>query len=614
MALLVLHIVSANAQILFERVVGSQLSGEGWEAFEDSSGNYMAMGYAQNPLTLDFDFHYVKFDSVGNVLWERFVGGPAIEQGWGAAVDGDRYLLVGVTSSFGLGARDYYLVKTAPDGSVIWEKTYGGTADDAGRDVVVTADGGYAMIGSSASAGTAGNYDGWLVKTDSAGVQLWDMFYGGTGIEYPYRLTLASDDGFILPMQSTSFGNGFEWYTVRTDSDGNVLWDRVYGTAGTDYAYEAAEGADSGVVVVGTIVTAIDDAQLTVVKYDKDGNFLWAKHPSPNPGDRPLGIKATSDGGFVITGYTSNFDRGEQMLLLKIDADGDLQWTRDFGGAGNEVAQHIALTSDGGYLLTGLTDGFNTPNMDLYVVKTDSLGQPPCPPVVTVVTDLSETCEGETVLFKNVTITSSTPEWIVDGVSQANTWNYVHHFAISGSYLVELVICGDTAAIPMTVHPLPDPGFSFTRAGSTFTFELDDAAQVSSIVWYFGDGEMSTALSPVHTYAQDGQYNVTVVVSDTNGCQGFASQYVSVVGLVALAEAAVSVSPNPFTDELIIRVPASSSSTLVTLVDHLGRTVMSRIVTENITQLDVASLPGGLYNVLLHTTSRGLYPVKVIKI
>lgn len=584
---------SANAQVLFETVLGFQRDDNGSAGFEDASGNFVVVGSSQDVSTTVKDIYVVKLDSAGVIIWEKKFGGTAAEEGFGAAIDDDRYLAFGHTASFGAGGSDFYLVKTREDGSTVWERTYGGTGSDIGRDVIVTSDGAYAMTGYSNSTGTHGSFDGYLVKTnDTSGAVAWEKWYGGSQFEFPIRVVETYDGGFVVPCQSTSFGSGYQWYTVRTDNLGDTVWTRLFGTPGADFVHEAAEAADSGIVLVGTTVTPLDSAQLTLLKYDKNGNQLWVKYPRLTRGDRPFGIKATPDGGFVITGHTSTFDRNFQTLLLKVDANGDSLWVCHFGGLGNEHAQHVALTSDGGFLLTGMTDGFNTPNMDLYVVKTGALCEWPCPDTILMTADTNEVCIGQAVSFTNSTITSSSPEWLVNGVLQATSWNYVHQFNTTGDHTVELVICDDTASILLTVHALPDAGFSFTQVDGTFSFTLDAPGQAASVMWYFGDGDTSSGLNPVHTYQADGQFNVTLVLTDTNGCAANTSQVVAWVGI---EETVLNfhVGPNPFDREVIITLAGDVSGD-ISMYNALGEVVLTGHVDATLS-MAVGDLPSGLY-------------------
>lgn len=558
----------SHGQNLFETVEGFAADDNGSAGAEDATGNFVIVGSSQDISTGIKDFYVLKLSPSGDVIWSQKLGGAAAEEGFGAAVDGNRYLAFGYTASAGAGSNDFYLIKLREDASVVWAKTYGGTGSDIGRDVIVTADGGYAMTGYSNSPGTNGSFDGYLVKTDSAGGQDWEKWYGGAQFEFPIRLLETSDNGFVLAIESTSFGNSYQWYTIKTDSQGDTLWTRVFGTPGSDLVVEAAEAADSGIVLVGSTVSAIDSTQLTLIKYDKNGTLLWVKHPSLTDGDFPIGIKRTIDGGFVITGYTSTPDRNSQMLLLKVDTNGDLEWGTTFGGIGNETARHVIQTADGGYLLTGLTDGFGPVNLDLYAVKTGPVGEWPCPDSLSMLPGANETCEGSSVAFSNTTITSSEVSWYVDGVFQSDSWNYVHQFTSAGDHEVALVICSDTASVVVSVNALPDAGFTFNQSGNTFTFTLDDPATTAQ--WYFGDGDTSSQLNPVHTYQADGPFNVTVVVTDSNGCQSTSSQLVTLVGIEDMA-VVQSVGPNPFTAEIVISLRESHPNCTATLRNAIGQ-------------------------------------------
>lgn len=584
---------SAFGQVQFEQVAGFGLDEMGHAGFEDANGNYVAVGFSQDVNTGVKDIYTVKFDSAGNVLWEMKYGGAGAEEGYGGALHDDRYLIFGSTGSFGAGSNDYYLTKTREDGSVIWSKTFGGTGNDIGRDVIVTSDGGYAMVGYSSSPGTNGSFDGYVVKTDSAGNVDWEKWYGGAAFEFPIRLTETYDGGFIVTSQSTSFGSNYQWYTTRTDSNGDTLWTRLFGTAGPDFTHEAVEAADSGIVIVGTTLGPVDSAQLTLVKYDKSGNQLWVKYPRLTKGDRPYGIRATSDGGFLITGQTSTFDRNLQMLLMKVDANGDSLWVKTFGATGNEFALQVNPASDGGWFLSGVTDGFNTTNIDLFVVKTDSAGNPPCPENTLMSADTNEVCIGETVSFTNSSISSATAAWFVNDVLQSNSWSFAYTFPVAGLHEVDLVICDDTASVQVLVNPLPDAGFTFVQNGNTFDFTLNDSGGAATVLWQFGDGDTSVAISPTHSFSSSGSFNVTAIVTDTNGCQNFFSDVVVVVGLEHVQVPDYEVFPNPFDDHLFFEL-SQPGRVVLELVDVSGRVAVHEIL-ETSAKVDVSRLEPGMY-------------------
>jgi predicted secreted protein len=127
-----------------------------------------------------------------------------------------------------------------------WSKTYGGTNANVAYALVQTSDGGYALAGYTNSFG-AGGYDFWLVKTDSNGNMQWNKTYGGTGDDEAAALVQTTDGGYALAGYTNSFGaGGYDFWLVKTDSNGNMQWNKTYGGSGNDYASDLVRTSDGG--------------------------------------------------------------------------------------------------------------------------------------------------------------------------------------------------------------------------------------------------------------------------------------------------------------------------------------------------------------------------------
>jgi hypothetical protein len=139
------------------------------------------------------------------------------------------FAIVGYTSSFGAGQEDVYLVRTNTYGELLWYRTYGGEGTDNGWDIVQTEDKGFLIVGFTDSFG-AGEMDIYLIRTDSDGQMLWERTFGGTKSEYGWALAQTVDGGFVLAGQTDSFGEGDkDGYLVKVDANGDELWSQTYG-------------------------------------------------------------------------------------------------------------------------------------------------------------------------------------------------------------------------------------------------------------------------------------------------------------------------------------------------------------------------------------------------
>jgi len=343
---------------------------------QTSDGGFLLTGDTSSYGAGSNDAYLVKTDANGEMQWNKTYGGSLNESAclvWPTSDGG--YALACITNSYGAGDYDAWLLKIDANGNMLWNKTYGGTGDDSGYIAIQTADGGYILCAMTNSFG-AGNYDNWLIKTDSFGNMLWNKTYGGTGIDIPGGLILTADGGYAIVSFSGSFG-GFKGWLIKTDSSGNMLWNKTYGIGAASLTYSGIQMADGGYTLVGaTYLAGKTDAWL--IRTDSFGNMLWNKTYGGTGDDAGWLSMQMDDGGYLIIGVTSSFGAGGQDgWLFRTDATGNMLWNKTYGGAGTEFVDQILQTSDGGYIMAGYTDSFGAGSTDLWLIKTDELGVVP---------------------------------------------------------------------------------------------------------------------------------------------------------------------------------------------------------------------------------------------
>jgi predicted secreted protein len=254
----------------------------------------------------------------------------------------------------------------------MWSQTYGGAGDDWAFSLVATSDGGYAIAGSTSSFG-AGGTDFWLVKTDANGVMQWNRTYGGAEDDMTYSLVATSDGGYALAGYTGSFGaGGDDFWLVKTGALGNMQWNKTYGGPWGDRAYSLVATSDGGYALVGITQPFVDASfDSLLVKIDALGNMEWNRTYGGYAMDEAYSLIETSDGGYAVAGYTESFGAGSaDFWLVKTDALGNMEWNQTYGGAGDyDVARSLVTTPDGGYVIAG-TAGISGP----FLVKTDSFG------------------------------------------------------------------------------------------------------------------------------------------------------------------------------------------------------------------------------------------------
>jgi hypothetical protein len=366
---------SSPAQITFERTYGESLWDGGFSAQQTLDGGYIIVGYTESFPT-SREVYLIKTDSLGDSLWTKTYGGSSADQAYSVQQTSDGgYIIVGSTSSFGSGGRDVYLLKTNISGDTIWSKTFGGSETDRGWSVQQTSDGGYIIVGETSSFG-AGTYDVYLIKTSFSGIPLWTRTYGDTLFEYGWAVQQTSDGGYIIVGDTYSFGAGeYDVYLIKTDSSGDTLWTRSYGSSQSDYGRFVQQTSDGGYIIAGYTNTGVSGEDTYLIKTDSLGDTLWTRSFGGSNADYSRSVHQTSDGGFIVTGYTYSFGAGLiDIYLIKTNSLGDTLWTKTYGGVNDDKGYSVKQTSDGGYMIGGHTYSSGAGWADVYLIKTDSLG------------------------------------------------------------------------------------------------------------------------------------------------------------------------------------------------------------------------------------------------
>jgi hypothetical protein len=378
------------------------------------------------------------------VEWSRVFGGSGFESLWACTpVAGGRFLIAGVTSSYGAGAQDFWIKLLDASGNSIWTKTYGSPDNDVCTYCIQTSDGGYMAVGWRGAIGAspagawmikldangdslwsrlvgsapedgfyfvqqtsdngyilagsnrdnpAASWNAWLVKTDAQGQIQWQRSYGGPDVDDFIAVSIAEDGGFVATGDTRSYGaGGYDGWILKTNSSGDSLWSHTFGSEGNEGLYTGPRTLDNGYLLTGyrdsAFVSSTDDWM--IVKTDNLGNEVWTKYyGNPNASDVPWQGTPLSDGGYIVAGYFEYPDStGIDMVGLRLNSAGDSLWSVRFAGPGADLGWFVAVTPDGGYLFGADSYSFGAGDDDWWVVKTRTACADPTPLAPQVVID-----------------------------------------------------------------------------------------------------------------------------------------------------------------------------------------------------------------------------------
>ena len=287
---------------------------------------------------------------------------------WGSEYDFHGYSVQQTTDGGYIiaGSKDYnaYLLKTDSIGDTLWTRTFG---PGTGNSVQQTNDGGYIVAGRKSS-------DLYLLKTNSIGDTLWTRTFGpGTG----NSVQQTDDKGYILAGRKSS-----DVYLLKTDSMGNTLWTKSFGGTGDDGGQSVQRTNDGGYIVAGyTYSFGTGEGDIYLIKINPlvnskgGGDTLWTKTYGGTGDERGYSVQQIDDGGYIIAGYTTSYGAGESdIYLIKTNSLGNTLWTKTFGGRRDERGYSVQQTEDGGYIFAGYTTSYGAGSSDAYLIKTDSLG------------------------------------------------------------------------------------------------------------------------------------------------------------------------------------------------------------------------------------------------
>ncbi|MFE3845305.1 hypothetical protein ACFL1L_00395 [Thermoplasmatota archaeon] len=285
-----------------------------------------------------------------NSSWYETFGGAGNDGFYAVlqAHDGG-YIVAGFTNSYGEGSYDAWLVKTDSEGVKEWEKTFGGTDDDRFSFIQKIPEG-YIIVGRN-------NDDIWMVKINENGEIVWDYTYGGSKSDLAWGVWQTQDEGFIISGDTESFTSldTSQMWIIKTDENGIEQWNNTYGE--DEYFSEGKkviQTDDRGYILIGSTWLLDEWCDILIIKIDANGNIEWEKKLELELASVSISIERRSNGNFLISGSVGELFKGCMALLIEIDVDGNIIMEKQFGSRFFlDSFWYATPTNDGGYIGTG---------------------------------------------------------------------------------------------------------------------------------------------------------------------------------------------------------------------------------------------------------------------
>lgn len=358
-------------QITFEKRFGGSGYEHGKSVRQTADGGYIICGLTSSYGAGLTDVLLIKTNVYGDTLWTKTFGGVSYDVGYKLEETNDGgFIIVGDTDSFD---GDILLLKTDSEGNTQWMGNIENEGiSDGARSVKQTTDGGYIISGNTYEWAT--DYNFYLVKTDPGGNVQWRKNYGDSINEQSMAVIQTSDGGYIVTGNSRNGFGIYDIYVVKTNSTGDTLWTKTFGGTGTETAYSVLQDDDGYIIGGSTSSFGNGDSDFYIIKMNLSGDSLWSKTYGGVYPDYCNSLVKTSDGGYIAAG-TSNTAVDSDCFLIKLDANGDSLWTKKIGDLDNfETGTSIQQTADGGFIVTGSVKGIQETYDDVFLFKTDCIG------------------------------------------------------------------------------------------------------------------------------------------------------------------------------------------------------------------------------------------------
>lgn len=360
----------SKAQTTFERVYSDSGITSAYDITTTFDGGYAVTGFKTCGSFGCLDFFLLKLDSLGNQEWVRLydAGFNDDDNAYSVKQTSDSgFVLAGLVGTPPNLMNNVRLMKTDKNGNKLWDRNYGGLGCQEGWDMQITFDGGFIIATQQDTTGNCFGSKAGLIKTDSNGLIEWEKIYFNVGEGRSVSVKQTNDTGYVVTgvannMISSTSNNDI--FLVKTDKYGNEQWVKFYGNEGTERGEDVIVTSDGGFVIAGYTTGVSSLIAAYIIKTNNIGDTIWTGTYEPATNQNVLYSLIESENGYVLSGYTIN--PNSAGYLLKINNNGTKVWERDFQSMYG--IQSLVLAQDGGYVMCGMSSG------GVYVIKTDTNG------------------------------------------------------------------------------------------------------------------------------------------------------------------------------------------------------------------------------------------------
>jgi hypothetical protein len=440
---------------------------------------------------------------------------------------------------------------------------------------IQTSDGGYIVVGNGYIGDMA------VVKTSPTGDTLWTKLFDGSGDGTCVAQT--TDGGYIFSQVDK---------IIKTDSLGNVNWARQDSMQYAG-AFKIIQTSDGGYIMIGGQWISL------LIKLTPSGYLDWCKYYDGfnyNFASRITHVKQTIDGGYILTGYTTRFGSGQSdVYLMKIDAAGNIMWSRTYGGSYDDFAYYVQQTSDGGYIVAGHTSNFGLGPWDAYLIRTDADGNL-----------IWSKCYGEIYEEYGFTVEQTTDGgYIVCGLSSTFTEvNYYNTFFLKidsiGTLMWTHILTDTTASYPATATQLADGGYLISSSRN-ISYPIMQLIKTDSSggglcneqsVIMIENNAATIVTNPIDAAINYPDAMVDIAVTETRG--GIVNTPCSVSTGKDVDTISFQISPNPSPNTFTIRQTFFTSNNSLSVYNCLGSEVYQTTLTSP-EQTITTNLSSGIY-------------------